>query len=86
MSQKGIPVLITTGPYARVRHPIYTGILLAMLGSAIVTRIAAVFVALVTGAYFLASALREERHLRVEFPDAYPAFQARTKRFIPFLF
>jgi protein-S-isoprenylcysteine O-methyltransferase Ste14 len=86
MSRKESPALVTTGPYARVRHPIYTGVLLALLGSAIVTGIAVVFVALAVGGYFLVSAFREERHLRIEFPDAYPGYQARTKRFIPFLF
>ena len=35
MSRKENPELITTGPYAYVRHPIYGGILLAMLGSTI---------------------------------------------------
>ena len=43
-------------------------------------------VALAFVAYFLASAFREERHLRTEFPEAFPAYQARTKRFIPYLF
>ena len=35
MSRKENPELVTTGPYAYVRHPIYTGMLIAMLGSAI---------------------------------------------------
>ena len=86
MSQKEHPELVTAGPYARVRHPIYTGVMLALLGSAVVTGIGALVVALAFVAYFLASAFREERHLRTEFPEAFPAYQARTKRFIPFLF
>jgi len=35
MSKKEDPKLVMTGPYAWVRHPIYSGILLAMLGSTI---------------------------------------------------
>jgi protein-S-isoprenylcysteine O-methyltransferase Ste14 len=35
MSRKQNPELVTTGPYAFVRHPIYTGIILAMFGSMI---------------------------------------------------
>jgi protein-S-isoprenylcysteine O-methyltransferase Ste14 len=35
MSHKEQPELVTSGPYAHLRHPIYTGLILAMLGSAI---------------------------------------------------
>jgi hypothetical protein len=35
MSRKEQPELVTSGPYAHIRHPIYTGLILAMLGSAI---------------------------------------------------
>jgi len=35
MPLKEQPELVTSGPYARIRHPIYTGLILAMLGSAI---------------------------------------------------
>jgi protein-S-isoprenylcysteine O-methyltransferase Ste14 len=35
MSRKEQPELITSGPYAYIRHPIYTGLILAMLGSGI---------------------------------------------------
>jgi protein-S-isoprenylcysteine O-methyltransferase Ste14 len=35
MTQKAEPELVTTGPYHRVRHPIYSGIILAMIGTAI---------------------------------------------------
>ena len=86
MSQREQPELVTAGPYARVRHPIYTGIMLALLGTAVATGIGALVVALAFVAYFLASAFREERHLRTEFPEAFPAYQARTTRFIPYLF
>jgi len=86
MSQRENPELVTAGPYARVRHPIYSGVVLALLGSAVVTGVAGLVVALAMAAYFLASAFREEGRLRSEFPEAFPAYQARTTRFIPFLF
>jgi protein-S-isoprenylcysteine O-methyltransferase Ste14 len=35
MSRKEQPELITSGPYAYIRHAIYTGLLVAILGSAI---------------------------------------------------
>src|SRR5579864_1902784 len=33
MSQKAEPELVTTGPYGRIRHPIYSGIILGMAGT-----------------------------------------------------
>jgi protein-S-isoprenylcysteine O-methyltransferase Ste14 len=35
MTEKLDPELVTTGPYRRVRHPIYSGIILAMIGTAV---------------------------------------------------
>ena len=35
MSQKADPELVTTGPYGRIRHPIYSGIIVGMAGTAI---------------------------------------------------
>ncbi len=35
MSQKADPELVTTGPYGKIRHPIYSGIILGMVGTAI---------------------------------------------------
>jgi protein-S-isoprenylcysteine O-methyltransferase Ste14 len=86
MSRKENPELITTGPYWYVRHPIYTGMLLAILGSALATgllRLAAVDLFLC--AYFVYSAVQEQKIMLKEFPDAYPAYMKRTKMLIPFV-
>jgi protein-S-isoprenylcysteine O-methyltransferase Ste14 len=69
-----------------VRHPIYTGVLLAMIGSAFVTGPLWGIVLAFGAAYFLYSALQEEKQMLMEFPDAYPAYKARTKMLIPFVF
>lgn len=85
MSRKEHPELITGGPYAWVRHPIYTGILLALLGSAIGDS-AFWFLPLVLFApYFVYSARREEEHLSAQFPDQYAAYRERTCMLLPFL-
>jgi protein-S-isoprenylcysteine O-methyltransferase Ste14 len=77
--------LVTTGPYTRVRHPIYTGILLAMLGSALAVGAAWFLPFFIFGAYFIYSAKTEEKLMIQEFPNEYPAYQARTKVLVPFV-
>lgn len=78
--------LISHGPYAAVRHPIYTGLLLLFLGEAVWfgnLAWACVFAAIATGFWF--KAMAEERMMTKHFPDAYPAYRARTKALVPFL-
>ena len=78
--------LIVRGPYRYVRHPIYSGLLLMVLGAAIIQgRVAGfvVFIACFIG--FLFKALQEERLLTKHFPEAYPDYKARVKALIPFV-
>jgi protein-S-isoprenylcysteine O-methyltransferase Ste14 len=84
-TQRENPELITGGPYAAIRHPIYTGFLLAMLGTAIVVSPIWFFVLLVASVYFVTSARREERNMLLRFPDAYPAYMKRTKMLVPYV-
>lgn len=77
--------LVTTGPYAYVRHPIYTGILLAFVGSALVQWFPQVFLLLAFFAYFVYAAKVEERSMIGQFPNEYPAYMKRTKMLVPFL-
>jgi protein-S-isoprenylcysteine O-methyltransferase Ste14 len=86
MTLREKPELVTRGPYAFVRHPIYTGILFAMLGTTLTVGTWWGFVMLTAFAYFLISAYQEEKDMRRQFPDDYPAYMARTKRLIPFLY
>lgn len=85
MSEKEEPELVTSGPYRFVRHPIYSGILLGFLGTALATNLYWLIGLVVLGAYFIYSATVEERLLTKSFPDAYPRYRARTKMLIPFL-
>jgi protein-S-isoprenylcysteine O-methyltransferase Ste14 len=84
-SQKENPELVTTGPYAFIRHPIYTGMLIAMLGAAIGQTVSWVLPLILYGIYFTYSARREEKLMIEEFPQQYPAYMARTKMLVPFL-
>lgn len=85
MTQKDEPELVTAGPYSRVRHPIYSGLLLAVLGTALATNLYGLVAVAALGAYFTYSAKVEERQLSVTFPSSYPSYKARTKMLIPFV-
>jgi protein-S-isoprenylcysteine O-methyltransferase Ste14 len=85
MSRKENPELVTSGPYAYVRHPIYTGMLIAMLGSAIGESPFWSLPLALFGLYFLYSARKEEQLMIEQFPEQYPAYMARTKMLVPFL-
>lgn len=77
--------LITTGPYAIVRHPIYAGLLLAIAGSAIAIgewrAVLAVAFALVS---FLLKLRLEERWMQQQFGETYRSYCQRVPALIPF--
>lgn len=77
--------LVTSGPYARVRHPIYSGILLAGVGTVLALGTLWLPLVVLGCVSFVFSARAEERMLRELFPQDYPAYQARTRMVIPYL-
>ncbi len=85
MTQKDEPELVTSGPYRYIRHPIYSGILLAVLGTALTTNIYWLIAFAVLGVYFVYSATVEERLLTASFPSTYPSYRETTKMLIPFV-
>jgi protein-S-isoprenylcysteine O-methyltransferase Ste14 len=85
MTQKADPELVTSGPYRFVRHPIYTGLLTALLGTALVTNLIGLAIVAILGGYFYYSASVEEKNLSATFPTTYPAYRASTKMLIPFV-
>jgi protein-S-isoprenylcysteine O-methyltransferase Ste14 len=86
MSQKNDPELVTSGPYGLVRHPIYTGILVAGIGTAVALSWEWLIAVALAGVYFVYSAIVEERNLTEQFPDTYPAYKRATKMLVPFAF
>lgn len=85
MTQRAEPELITSGPYRFVRHPMYSGLLTAMLGTALVNNLLGLIVVAVLAGYFYYCGIVEERDLSAAFPQAYPEYKSRTKMLIPFL-
>jgi len=86
MTQKDEPELVTSGPYHLVRHPIYSGILVAGVGTAVALSWLWLTAVALAGIYFLYSATIEERFLTEQFPDNYPAYKRSTKMLVPFIF
>jgi protein-S-isoprenylcysteine O-methyltransferase Ste14 len=75
--------LVESGIYARIRHPIYAGLMLASLGwSALTWSVAAFAAALSLVAFLDAKARREEAWL-LERYDAYEDYRRRSARFVP---
>jgi protein-S-isoprenylcysteine O-methyltransferase Ste14 len=78
--------VVDTGPYRLVRHPIYSGLIIAAFATAIEkgTSFALFGAALLTFAFYT-RARREERFLRLELDeDAYDAYARKTAMLVPF--
>jgi protein-S-isoprenylcysteine O-methyltransferase Ste14 len=76
--------LTRSGPYRLVRHPIYTGLLTAILGSAVAEAEwrGLVALALITLS-FLRKLTIEEKFLTAQFGDAYARYRAEVPALIP---
>jgi protein-S-isoprenylcysteine O-methyltransferase Ste14 len=86
MSKKDEPELVTSGPYRWVRHPIYSGLILAVAGIALAVSWWGLIAVALLFWFFVYSATREEAYLTERFPDSYPAYRRSTKMLIPFIF
>jgi protein-S-isoprenylcysteine O-methyltransferase Ste14 len=78
--------LITTGPYALVRHPIYTGMLAGLLGTAIALAQVRGFIA--CGLIFVVLWLKlrmEEQWMRSQFGETYATYAHHTAALVPYL-
>jgi protein-S-isoprenylcysteine O-methyltransferase Ste14 len=79
--------LITRGLYRYVRHPIYTGILLMILGTALFVGTPSAGIGFLIIVLALWFKLRAEEELLIEhFPREYPQYKHRTKALIPYIF
>jgi len=77
---------VTSGLYRLVRHPIYSGILVAGFGTAVTLSWLWLIAVFLAGVYFVYSATVEGRYLTGQFPDTYPAYRHSTKMLVPFVF
>jgi protein-S-isoprenylcysteine O-methyltransferase Ste14 len=78
--------LVCTGPYAWVRHPIYTGLLAAILGTAIARgELRGVWALALCTAAFVSKLRTEERWMREVFGEEYGRYRAAVPALIPLL-
>src|SRR5713101_1339006 len=83
---KGGHELITNGPYALVRHPIYTGLLTMFVATVLVRGHVAGIIAIpfVFGSFWIKLRYEEKLMLK-QFPEQYSAYQKRVKLIVPFI-
>jgi protein-S-isoprenylcysteine O-methyltransferase Ste14 len=86
MTQKEDPDLVMSGPYRFIRHPIYSGILLAGVGTAVGLNWQWLIAVGLAAVYFVYSATVEERYMAQRFPGVYPTYRRSTKMLVPFVF
>lgn len=77
--------LVRDGPYALVRHPIYTGVLLALTGTAVAVGNGRAIIGLVlVVAGFVRKLIIEEKFMSEQFGEAYARYRAEVPALIPF--
>jgi protein-S-isoprenylcysteine O-methyltransferase Ste14 len=78
--------LVRSGPYALVRHPIYTGLLLAAIGTVVaIDRWSALVALALMATAFLRKIVIEERFMADAFGPAYATYSRTTARLVPYL-
>ena len=76
--------LVRSGPYAYVRHPIYSGFLLSAIGTALtVGEWRALVAVVIVGVVHSLKARREERMMSAEFGDSYAEYRRHTGFLVP---
>jgi protein-S-isoprenylcysteine O-methyltransferase Ste14 len=77
--------LITAGPYRLIRHPIYSGMLLAVLGTSFDAGIVGLVIFVVASAVLIRRIPIEEKLMLHQFPEEYARYKRHTKALIPFM-
>jgi protein-S-isoprenylcysteine O-methyltransferase len=76
--------LIVTGPYSLARHPIYTGMMIAVVGTAFaIGQVRCIIGTLIIMLALIIKMSQEERLMMQTFPDAYLRYRRRVKALIP---
>jgi protein-S-isoprenylcysteine O-methyltransferase len=78
--------LVRSGPYRIVRHPIYTGLLVALLGTAIALGPLRCFLGVILAAVaWKIKSITEERFMVQQFGDQYTHYRMQVKALVPYI-
>ncbi|MBN1848167.1 MAG: isoprenylcysteine carboxylmethyltransferase family protein [Deltaproteobacteria bacterium] len=85
---ESIDMIVTSGVYAKIRHPLYISIICMDIGIAIAFGVMATFIlALLAIIHWVLTALKEEEALLKQFPDEYARYKQQVRwRMIPGIF
>ncbi len=76
--------LITSGPYRKVRHPIYTGIIISALGTGLIIPLW-IILFIIVSAMFIWRIKIEEKIMTNQFPNQYPEYKKQSWALIPYI-
>ena len=81
-------MIVTTGAYSRIRHPLYLSIIVMNVGIALAFGVMMTFViALLTIVHWIITSLKEESFLLRKFPDEYMRYKQEVRwRMVPWIF
>ena len=85
MSKVADSELVTDGPYKLVRHPIYTGVIAAMLGTMLAVSWWVGLPLALMAFYFIYAAIQEEKRMAAEFGEKYGTYKAKSKMLVPWV-
>jgi protein-S-isoprenylcysteine O-methyltransferase Ste14 len=78
--------LVRSGPYRIVRHPIYTGLLVALLGTAVALGPLRCFLGVLLAAVaWKIKSITEERFMVQQFGDQYTRYRTQVKALVPYV-
>lgn len=79
--------LVTSGPYRIIRHPIYTSVVLELVGFELAANSwLSILIFIICGFFFYQHTKKEEHLLELKFGEKFKSYKNKTYRFLPYIF